>query len=171
MQLLKYKIISSPVGSLKLIVNNQSLLAILWDSEKLNRVRLGQMVEDKKDLLILETEKQLKEYFLHRRTIFDLPFETLGTSFQKGVWDVLNQIPYGSTCTYKSIAIEIGRPGAVRAVGTAIGRNPISIMIPCHRVIASDGSLAGFAGGLARKKILLDLEMVQSESFCQPTLL
>ncbi len=158
MKTLKYKIIRSPVGALKIIVTESALTAILWDNEKLNRVRLDQMIEDSKDSLILETEKQLNEYFNHRRTEFNLPLETQGTSFQKDVWELLNQIPYGSIHTYKDIAHGVHRPKAVRAVGTAIGRNPISIVIPCHRVIASNGGLAGFAGGLDRKKILLDLE-------------
>ena len=158
MKLLKYKIIKSPVGSLKIVVRDKTLVAILWDNEKLNRVRLDEMIEDKKDPLILEIEKQLNEYFRQHRKEFNLPIDTRGTSFQQGVWKLLNKIPYGATWTYKDIAIKIGRPKAVRAVGAAIGRNPISIVVPCHRVIASDGSLAGFAGGIDRKKILLDLE-------------
>ena len=158
MKLLKYKIIKTLVGSLKIVVSDQILVAILWDNEKLNRVRLDQMTEDEEAPLILETEKQLNEYFLHRRKAFNLPIETSGTSFQQGVWELLTQIPYGSTWTYKDIALKVHRPQAVRAVGTAIGRNPISIIVPCHRVIASNGSLAGFAGGIDRKKILLDLE-------------
>lgn len=160
MKLLKYKIINSPVGNLKIVVGEQVLVAILWDNEKLNRVRLDQMVEDKKDLLLLETEKQLNEYFLHQRKKFHLPIEMQGTSFQQEVWKLLNQIPYGSTWSYKDIAIKMHRPQAVRAVGAAVGRNPVSIIIPCHRVIASNGSLTGFAGGLGRKKILLDLESI-----------
>lgn len=158
MELLKYKIIKSPVGALKIVVKGRTLRAILWDNEKLNRVRLDQMAEDKKDPLILETEKQLNEYFLHQRKAFNLPIETCGTSFQQEVWNLLNQIPYGSTWAYKDVALKMNRPHAVRAVGAAIGRNPISIVIPCHRVIASNGSLTGFAGGIDRKKILLDLE-------------
>lgn len=146
------------MGPLKIVVNNQSLLAILWDNEKLNRVRLDTMVEDNKEPIILETEKQLHEYFQKQRKIFNLPLNTTGTAFQQEVWKWLNEIPYGSTWSYKDIALKINRPQAVRAVGAAIGRNPISIIIPCHRVIASNGSLTGFAGGLNRKKILLKLE-------------
>ena len=159
MKLLKYKIINSPVGLLKIVVKNQTLVAILWDNEKIGRVRLDQMVEDKNDSFILEVEKQLNEYFCCHRKRFDLSIETEGTPFQQEVWKRLAQIPYGSTCSYKEIAQKIDRPKAVRAVGTAIGRNPISIVIPCHRVIASDGGLAGFAGGLDRKQVLLDLEL------------
>lgn len=158
MKLLKYKIIESPVDALKIVVSDHNLVAILWDNEKLNRVRLDRLIEDKKNSLILETEKQLNEYFLHQREAFNLPLETRGTEFQQRVWALLNLIPYGSTWSYKDIAQAMHQPQAVRAVGAAIGRNPISIIVPCHRVIASNGKLTGFAGGLARKKILLDLE-------------
>lgn len=155
---LKYKIIKSPVGLLKIVVRSQSLEAILWDNEKLNRVKLDHMIEDKNDPLILETEKQLNEYFLRRRKTFNLPIKGHGTTFQQAVWKLLTLIPYGTTWSYKDIAVKMNKPQAVRAVGSAVGRNPISIIVPCHRVIASDGSLAGFAGGIDRKKTLLDLE-------------
>ncbi|MBA3958028.1 MAG: methylated-DNA--[protein]-cysteine S-methyltransferase [Parachlamydiaceae bacterium] len=160
MKVLKYKIIKSPVGHLKIVVNEKSLQAILWDNEKPSRVFLDHMVEDIRHPLILETEKQLSQYFLGQRKLFDVPLNTYGTDFQQDVWKKLLQIPYGVTWTYKDIAQKIKNPQAVRAVGSAIGRNPISIIIPCHRVIASNGSLAGFAGGLDRKKILLDLENI-----------
>ncbi|MBA3239394.1 MAG: methylated-DNA--[protein]-cysteine S-methyltransferase [Parachlamydiaceae bacterium] len=158
MKKLKYKIIQTAVGSLKIVVNNKALVAVLWDNERVGRVNLNDLEEDENDELLKEVEKQLKEYFSCKRNIFDLPLETMGTPFQKAVWEMIYQIPYGSICAYKDIAQNVGKPLAVRAVGTAIGRNPISIIIPCHRVIASNGSLAGFAGGLVRKKILLDLE-------------
>lgn len=153
-----YKIVSSPVGALKIVVRNQKLVAILWDNEKLNRVKLDQMAEKGKDPLILETERQLNEYFLGQRKVFDLPIEMAGTPFQQEVWELLRQIPFGATWTYREIAQGVDRPKAVRAVGAAIGRNPVSIIVPCHRVIATNGNLTGFAGGLERKKILLDLE-------------
>lgn len=158
MTFLKYTFIQSPVGNLKLVCNDQQLLAILWEKEKLNRVKLEQMVEDINHPLLLETKKQLNEYFLEQREAFDLPIYTHGTSFQQEVWNVLNHIPYGETWTYLEVAMKINRPKAVRAVGTAIGRNPISIIVPCHRVIGMNGSLTGFAGGLDRKEILLKLE-------------
>jgi methylated-DNA-[protein]-cysteine S-methyltransferase len=158
MSLLKYHCIQSPVGILKIVVNDHALLAILWENEKLGRIRLDSMLEERGNARILEAEKQLNDYFSRRRKVFDIPVETIGTPFQQKVWEALRKIPYGTTCSYKDIALKIGHPNAVRAVGTAIGRNPISIMIPCHRVIASDGSLAGFAGGLDRKKMLLDIE-------------
>ena len=165
MKLLKYKIISSPVGPLKLVVDDKNLIAILWDNDKINRVRLTEMIEASHDHLLLKTEKQLNEYFSHQRDHFDLPIETRGTPFQQEVWEVLNRIPYGKTYSYQEVALKINRPRAVRAVGTAIGRNPISIIVPCHRVIGTNGSLTGFAGGLPRKKLLLDLEKPEKNQY------
>jgi methylated-DNA-[protein]-cysteine S-methyltransferase len=101
---------------------------------------------------------QLSEYFDHDRTTFDLALRPLGTQFQKGVWAALTKIPYGKTATYGEIALQLGNPAAVRAVGRANGANPIPIVIPCHRVIGSDGSLTGFGGGLGLKRSLLELE-------------
>lgn len=158
MEILNYKIIKTLVGFLKIVANKNNLIAILWDNEKAGRVKLGLMSEDKSNPLLAETEKQLNEYFRGTRQTFDLPLEIHGTRFQEGVWKLLTDIPYGSTESYKEIAFKMDRAQAVRAAGSAIGRNPLSIVIPCHRVIASNGSLAGFAGGLDRKKILLDLE-------------
>lgn len=158
MKLLKYKIINSPVKPLRIVVSENKLIAILWDVEKPNRVKLDEMVEDRRDSLILETEKQLQEYFQNKRSAFNLPLDLMGTPFQRSVWEQLKQIPYGSTWSYRDIATKIKNPLAVRAVGTAIGRNPISIIVPCHRVIGSNGSLTGFAGGLDRKQFLLELE-------------
>jgi len=158
MKTLIYKLIESPVGQLKIVADDKTLIAILWDNERENRVKLPELVEKKNDPFLLEVEKQLNEYFNHQRVNFNVPLQMRGTAFQEAVWQLLCKIPYGSTWSYKDIAEKIDRPKAVRAVGAAIGRNPISIIIPCHRVIASDGNLTGFAGGLDRKKTLLDLE-------------
>lgn len=158
MKILKYKFLNSPVGMLKVVASNNKLVAILWDNEKLNRVRLSEMVEDNLDPFLKNVERQFDEYFHQKRISFDLTIDPQGTPFQKLVWKLIYQIPYGSTCTYKDIAEKICNPKGVRAVGATIGKNPISIIIPCHRVIATNGSLTGFAGGLHRKKILLDLE-------------
>lgn len=158
MEPFKYKHISSPVGCLKIVIKDEFLVAVLWGKEESKRVMLGPMTKEPRAALILETEKQLNEYFFEKRKIFNLPFITSGTSFQKEVWNFLSQIPYRLTCSYKQVAMEIKRPKAVRAVATAIGKNPLSIILPCHRVIASCGQLAGFAGGIEHKKFLLDLE-------------
>lgn len=158
MKQFKYKIINSPVGVLKIVATNDKLAAILWDNEKLHRVQLGEMIEDNLDPFLKKVEKQLNEYFQQKRKSFDLLFDLKGTPFQKSVWEWIYQISYGTTWSYKDIAEKIGNPKGVRAVGAATGKNPISIIIPCHRVIAANGSLTGFAGGLDRKRILLDLE-------------
>jgi methylated-DNA-[protein]-cysteine S-methyltransferase len=158
MNSLIYTCIDSPVGDLKIVAQGEILKAILWDNEKPNRVRLKMVVEDIGNPFLLKVEKQLQEYFEGKRKVFDLSLKAEGTPFQEAVWEKLLSVGYGETCSYKQIAEEIGAPRAVRAVGAAIGRNPISIVIPCHRVIATNGSLTGFAGGLSRKKILLDLE-------------
>lgn len=107
--------------------------------------------------------QQLDEFFAGRRLEFDLPLTTSGTEFQKEVWSILQRIPYGQTWTYGTIAQTCGRPQAVRAVGAAVGRNPISILIPCHRVVGAGGKLTGFAGGIERKRCLLDLESNQPQ--------
>ncbi len=153
-----YKEIFSKVGRLKLIANDHALVAILWENEKPNRVQLHQMVEDKNHPIIQMAEKQLIEYFNHQKTSFNIPLELNGTAFQNKVWEALKNIPYGNTFSYSQIAQKIDHPKAVRAVGTAIGKNPLSIVIPCHRVIGANGSLTGFAGGLSTKAFLLDLE-------------
>lgn len=158
MKTLKFKSINSIVGTLTIIVNNFQLIAILWDNEKPNRVMLGHMEEDSTNPLLLKVEKQLKEYFEGKRQTFDLPLKMDGTAFQKAVWEELKKIPFGQSVSYKYIAQKLNNQKAVRAVGSANGRNPISIIVPCHRVIGADGNLSGFAGGVDRKKILLDLE-------------
>ena len=108
--------------------------------------------------LLAETERQLREYFSGKRSRFELPLDFQGTEFQKKVWSALLTIPFGETRSYTEIAVQIGSPNAVRAVGAANGRNPLSIVAPCHRVIGASGGLTGFAGGLAAKQWLLRLE-------------
>jgi methylated-DNA-[protein]-cysteine S-methyltransferase len=153
-----YRTIDTPVGKLKLVAHGNRLSAILWENDRPGRVRLGELREDDTNAVLLETERQLAEYFAGKRDRFDLPLEFSGTEFQKKVWQALLEIPYGETRSYGSIALRIGNAKAVRAVGAANGRNPISIIAPCHRVIGSSGSLTGFAGGLEVKERLLALE-------------
>jgi methylated-DNA-[protein]-cysteine S-methyltransferase len=157
-----YKEIDTPVGRLKLIAGDKGLAAILWENDKPNRVRVREYVENNEHPLLLETERQLKEYFEGKRTSFSLPLDPIGTEFQKKVWEALSGISYGKTMTYGELAIQLGDIKAVRAVGAANGRNPISIVVPCHRVIGASGELTGFAGGLEAKAFLLSLEGVKS---------
>jgi len=155
---LVFKHVPSPVGRLKLVAGDAGLVAILWESEDPDRVRLGAMIEQRDHSVLAETERQLGDYFAGRRQGFNLRLDFRGTNFQKAVWQALLTIPFGETRTYGEIARQIGRPSASRAVGAANGRNPISIVAPCHRVLGSNGALTGFAGGLAAKRHLLDHE-------------
>ena len=153
-----YKIVKSPVGRLKLVASDHGLTAILWENDNPRRVRLAEPAEDKKHPVLLETERQLNDYFSGSRKAFSLKLDFNGTEFQRKVWAALLTIPFGETRSYAEIAKQIKRPLAVRAVGAAIGRNPISIITPCHRVIGSTGKLTGFAGGLKTKACLLAWE-------------
>jgi len=155
-----FKIIDSPVGRLTLVARSQCLAAILWQKDRPNRVRLGSLTPADNDPVLIKTQRQLEEYFAGKRQRFEIALDFNGTDFQKQVWDALLTIPYGETRTYSQIARQIGNEKAVRAVGAANGRNPISIIAPCHRVIGASGELTGFAGGLEAKQILLQLEGV-----------
>lgn len=152
------KLIESPVGPLQLIASGAALTAVLWQDDRPGRVRLGELAEGPDEPILLETERQLQEYFAGRRQSFSLQLHFTGTPFQQRVWAALLTIPYGETRSYGQIARQIGNPAAVRAVGAANGRNPISIIAPCHRVVGSNGALTGFAGGLPTKARLLALE-------------
>ena len=152
------KTMKSPVGLLKLVASSRGLAAILWENDDPHRVQLGRLVEDRDHPVLLEAERQLADYFAGTRRTFSVNFDFIGTDFQKAVWRALAAIPFGETRSYAQIAAQIGRPKAVRAVGAAIGRNPISIVVPCHRVIGSNGKLTGFAGGMETKASLLRLE-------------
>jgi methylated-DNA-[protein]-cysteine S-methyltransferase len=153
-----YKIVPSPLGALKLVASDDGLAAILWENDRPGRVRLNMVGRDDDHPILLETERQLADYFAGKRKAFDVTLDFAGTAFQKKVWQALLAIPFGETRTYGRIAREIGSPKAVRAVGAANGRNPISIIAPCHRVLGSTGDLTGFAGGLEAKAYLLGLE-------------
>lgn len=155
----------SPCGTLVLIACGHHLCCCDWiDGSSHVRFlkRLGQtcrlVSKSANNAVLLEAAAQLDEYFAGERHLFRLPLMAVGTDFQKEVWHTLAAIPYGTTCSYTAVADALGRPSAVRAVARAIGANPLSIIIPCHRVIGSDGRLTGYAGGLERKKYLLDLE-------------
>lgn len=153
-----YKIVPTVVGKLKLVASDRGLAAILWENDKPSRVRLGPLTEDNNHPILLQAERELVEYLAGKRKAFSVKLDAAGTPFQSKVWDALKTIPFGQTRSYGQIAKQIGKTSAVRAVGAAIGRNPISVMVPCHRVIGASGELTGFAGGLAIKERLLELE-------------
>ncbi len=149
--------VPSPVGELTVVVSDRGVRALLWEVERAGRVNVGETKVAGGDL-IDETQRQLAEYFNGSRTSFDLPLDPVGTEFQQRAWTALREIPYGETVSYGAQARRLGDVGLARAVGAANGRNPISIIVPCHRVIGASGSLTGFAAGLDAKRFLLDLE-------------
>ncbi|HXT13741.1 MAG TPA: methylated-DNA--[protein]-cysteine S-methyltransferase [Candidatus Angelobacter sp.] len=153
-----YKIAPTPIGKLKLVASDKGLAALLWEHDKPSRVRLGPLTENKNHPVLLQAERELAEYLSGKRRAFSVKLDAAGTPFQNKVWHALEKIPFGETRSYSQIAKEIGKPAAVRAVGAAIGRNPLCVMVPCHRVIGASGALTGFAGGLDMKVRLLTLE-------------
>jgi methylated-DNA-[protein]-cysteine S-methyltransferase len=149
------KTIDSPVGPLKLVASDRGLAVLVWDDEKQHRAPQLAAEPSHDHPVLVEAERQLGEYFAGTRTAFTVTLDFAGTEFQREVWRALLTIPYGETRSYGQIARQIGKPDAVRAVGAANGRNPISIIAPCHRVIGSTGKLVGFGGGLPVKAQLL----------------
>ena len=150
----------SPVGELRIIAGERGLRAILWGAEDAARIASideADLVEERTPLLD-RAVAQLQEYFAGTRREFDLPLDPLGTPFQQSAWLVLRTIPYGKTISYGQQALQLGDPNKARAVGAANGKNPLSIVVPCHRVIGSGGQLTGFAAGLDVKSWLLDHE-------------
>lgn len=147
----------SPIGTLEIMGDEEGISQVLFLDEKPS-IRNSNPVLD-------ECVKQLSEYFENQRTEFDLKLNPAGTDFQKSVWEELQRIPFGKTISYMDLAKRLGDPKVIRAAGTANGMNPIAIIIPCHRVIGTDGSLTGYAGGLKRKQWLLEHESCQHSLF------
>ncbi len=152
------KTMPSPVGRLTLVAREAALVAVLWENDRPDRVRLGDLAEAPDHPVLREAERQIGAYFAGELRVFNLPLAFAGTEFQESVWRALLTIPFGETRSYAALARQIGRPAAFRAVGAANGRNPISIIVPCHRVVGTDGGLTGFAGGLDAKERLLAFE-------------
>ena len=150
-----FKKMKSPVGNLTLVSDQDQIVSIHWEGDETYQTRFHQPQKKSNLKTLLRAEQQLDEYFKGKRKNFTVKYNFLGTQFQKKVWQTLNEIPYGEVWTYSQVAQKIKNPKAVRAVGGAIGKNPISIIVPCHRVIGSNGSLTGFGGGIPNKKFLL----------------
>jgi methylated-DNA-[protein]-cysteine S-methyltransferase len=153
-----YQWFESPVGRLLLTSDGEALTGLYLQEQKYFPTQTEDWQIAESLTLFRQTELQLTEYFAHQRQSFDLPLNLQGTVFQQQVWQLLTQIPFGETITYGTLAKRTGHPTASRAVGAANGRNPISIIVPCHRVIASNGALTGYAGGVNRKQWLLEHE-------------
>ncbi|MDM0074466.1 methylated-DNA--[protein]-cysteine S-methyltransferase [Variovorax sp. J2P1-59] len=150
--------IDSPLGGVTLAATDKGLAGMWFDQQRHWPDMTGWQA-DANHPVLLEAAAQLVDYFAGRRKQFDLPLDlSHGTAFQQSVWKALLAIPVGQTTSYGALSAGVGNPAAVRAVGAAVGRNPISVIVPCHRVLGSDGSLTGYAGGLDRKTALLELE-------------
>lgn len=156
----EYYKIQSPVGLLGIVADSDSLLAVIWSATQPEEYQslVNELTLSKKNPIIQNTILQLEEYFKGERKVFDLPVKFLGSDFQKRAWQELVKIPYGETISYGEQAVCMGDKNSSRAVGGANSKNPISIIVPCHRVIGKSGKLTGFAGGLDKKQFLLDLE-------------
>jgi methylated-DNA-[protein]-cysteine S-methyltransferase len=155
--------LDSPIGALVLLADSDGALSgLLYPGHRTISLAEGAVADPAP---FREVQTQLEEYFAGERTVFDVPLAPVGTSFQKAAWEQLLLIPFGETRTYGQIANALGQPGAARAVGLANNRNPISIIVPCHRVIGSTGNLTGYGGGIDAKKFLLDLESRGSTLF------
>ena len=150
--------LSTPIGNLTLVATQAGLRAVLWPDDDIRISLPTDLTPSPTDPVLTKTALQLQQYFAKERTAFDVPLDLQGTDFQQAPWQALARIPYGNTWTYKQQAEHLGRPRAVRAIGAANGKNPVSIVLPCHRVIGMNGALTGFAGGLEAKKYLLLLE-------------
>ncbi len=149
----------TPLGPVTLAASSAGLAGVWFDGQKHLPQPAKPWPEQGDHTVLQEAVQQLKAYFAGQRSSFDLPLDMrCGSAFQQAVWQALLKIPAGATCSYAALSTAIGRPSAVRAVGAAIGRNPLSVVVPCHRVIGSAGSLTGYAGGLDRKSALLRLE-------------
>ena len=148
--------VDSPLGELTLVAHDGAITGVYFaeHTRRPDPTTFG----DRDDRAFETAIAQLDEYFRGERTDFDLPLAPGGSAFQQRVWALLRRIPYGQTRSYGQLAAELGNPGLAREVGAANGRNPISVIVPCHRVVGADGRLVGYAGGLARKRFLLDLE-------------
>jgi methylated-DNA-[protein]-cysteine S-methyltransferase len=153
-----YDYYQSPVGNLKLVASQNGLTAVLWRNDNDNELPFSLATEDFQNINIIKAKKQLTDYFAGKRTQFDIKLDLNGTDFQKNVWQQLLKIKFGQTQSYKDIALILKNKNACRAVGAANSKNPVPIIVPCHRVIGSNGTLTGFSGGLNTKSWLLDFE-------------
>jgi methylated-DNA-[protein]-cysteine S-methyltransferase len=156
----RHTIIDSPLGELTLVADGDALIGLYFHQHwyRPSAETFGPRVDVRSDDVLAETQSQLGDYFAGDRTHFDVPTALHGDEFQRRVWDRLPGIPYGETLTYGELAEELADGTTAQDVGAAVGRNPLSIIVPCHRVVGKNGKLTGYAGGLDRKKFLLDLE-------------
>jgi methylated-DNA-[protein]-cysteine S-methyltransferase len=153
-----YSVVKSPIGELVLTSDGEALTGLHMPLRQGRPLAPPQAGWKRDEKALREPREQLRQYFAGERRVFDLPLRMAGTPFQRMVWQGLLEIPFGATWSYAELARHVGRPGSSRAVGAANGRNPIGIVVPCHRVIGSDGTLTGYGGGVDRKEFLLEHE-------------
>jgi methylated-DNA-[protein]-cysteine S-methyltransferase len=156
--MIRYARFVTPIGTLLATTQGDALTGLYFHGERHAPAISAGWIEDADAKPFGECRRQLREYLEGARRVFDLPLAPEGSEFQRRVWIEIRRIPYGKTLTYAELAARAGAPGSARAAGSATGNNPISIVVPCHRVIGSDGSLTGYAGGISRKRKLLDIE-------------
>ena len=156
----RYTRITTDLGELTLVAEGAELVGVYFPHHwtRPSQAGFGPAVDVEADPVLLQARRELEDYLAGRRTSFDVPTRAAGDDFQRQVWALLTQIPYGETTTYGALAQELGNPALAQQVGQAVGHNPLSIIVPCHRVVGADGSLTGYAGGLPRKAFLLELE-------------
>jgi methylated-DNA-[protein]-cysteine S-methyltransferase len=157
-QRIRYCFMPSPLGNVLLVTNGDALCGVYFDDQKYLPPIGPAWQEDSGSAILRAAHNELDQYFAGSRKRFELPLAPNGTPFQRAVWNVIAQVPWGETLTYAELSSRAGHPGSARATGAATGRNPLSIIVPCHRIVGSDGSLTGYAGGLDRKQKLLALE-------------
>ena len=153
-----YDHVASPLGTMLLIAQGDALAGIHFEGGRYQPAIGADWRRSRDHPAVRAAKTQLGEYFAGGRTRFELLLAPMGTAFQRAVWQAIGNVPYGATIAYRELATRAGRPGSIRAAGAATGRNPWTIVVPCHRIIGADGSLTGYAGGLDRKRALLALE-------------
>jgi methylated-DNA-[protein]-cysteine S-methyltransferase len=156
-----YDIFDSPIGKLTVASNGKVITALHIEGDRYFTSIPSDWTRSQTDPLLMKAGQQLEEYFAGTRQVFELPLASQGTEFQMAVWNEIARVAFGSSCSYADIAVKLGKPKAVRAVGTAVGRNPICLIVPCHRVLTSTGDYGGYVAGLSKKRHLLSLEGVR----------
>jgi len=153
-----YDYYDSPHGRMLLVAGDDGLAGVYFDGQKYHPELEREWRRDARHAVLAQAKRELAEYFAGERKVFDTPLAPEGTAFQKSVWNAISTVAFGETITYDALARRAGFPGSARAAGAATGRNPLTILVPCHRIVGSNGSLTGYAGGLARKRALLARE-------------
>ena len=153
-----YDKFESPQGDMLLLANDQGLEGVFFESQKYHPTKQADWRQDPQHKVLRQARRELEEYFAGRRKRFQVALDPGGTDFQRSVWKAISTVAFGETITYAELAERAGHEGSARAAGAATGRNPIGIIVPCHRIVGADGDLTGYAGGLERKRALLEME-------------